>query len=269
MADIPRRTVLLVEDEPGIADAAAYALEREGFEIARAATLGEARRRLGGAPVSFIVLDVGLPDGSGFDFCREVRARSDVPILFLTARSEEVDRVVGLELGADDYLAKPFSPRELAARVKAVLRRVRPAARGDDSDAHADARRGEPPPPVEAPANPEGVDPGPRTTATSARAQDASPFSIDEERCRITYFGTPLELSRLEYRLLLVFLRRPGRVYSRSQLLDLAWDEPDASLERTVDSHVKMLRAKLRRARSDLDPIQTHRGLGYSMRETW
>jgi two-component system catabolic regulation response regulator CreB len=139
-----------------------------------------------------------------------------------------VDRVVGLELGADDYVVKPFSPRELAARVKAVLRRARGASSGRPS---------------------------------------GNAFTLDEERLQITYFGKPLDLSRYEYRLLAVLLKRPGRVYSREQLLELVWDEPEASLDRTVDAHVKNLRAKLRDVRPDVDPIATHRGTGYSLKE--
>jgi two-component system catabolic regulation response regulator CreB len=180
-------------------------------------------------PVALVVLDIGLPDVSGIEVCRRIRQRHDVPVIFLTARGGEVDRVVGLELGADDYVIKPFSPRELAARAKAVLRRARPTA---------------------APPSPQGA-----------------AFKLDEERRQITYFGRPLELSRYEYKLLAVLLKRPGRVYSRDELLELVWDAPEASLDRTVDAHVKNLRAKLRDIRPDVDPIATHRGMGYSLRE--
>jgi two-component system catabolic regulation response regulator CreB len=178
-------------------------------------------------PVALVVLDIGLPDMSGIEVCRRLRQRHDVPVIFLTARSGEVDRVVGLELGADDYVTKPFSPRELAARVKAVLRR---AGRGNS-------------------------------------APPSAAFALDEERRQISYFGKPLELSRYEYRLLCVLLKRPGRVYTREQLLELVWDAPEASLDRTVDAHVKNIRAKLRDIRPDVDPIATHRGTGYSLKE--
>ncbi|HEV7505904.1 MAG TPA: two-component system response regulator CreB [Thermoanaerobaculia bacterium] len=220
-------TILVVEDEPAIADTIQYALESEGFRCHRLETGAGVVEVLDRQPVALVVLDIGLPDLSGIEVCRRIRQRHDVPVIFLTARAGEVDRVVGLELGADDYVVKPFSPRELAARVKAVLRR----ARGLSG-----------PPPGDA-------------------------FTLDEERLQITYFGKALDLSRYEYRLLAVLLKRPGRVYSREQLLELAWDEPEASLDRTVDAHVKNLRAKLRDVRPEFDPIATHRGTGYSLKE--
>ncbi|HEX7180386.1 MAG TPA: two-component system response regulator CreB [Thermoanaerobaculia bacterium] len=220
-------TILVVEDEPAIADTIQYALESEGFRCLRLEVGAGVIEVLDRQPVALVVLDIGLPDMSGIEVCRRLRQRHDVPVIFLTARSGEVDRVVGLELGADDYVTKPFSPRELAARVKAVLRR---------------AGRGSSPPPSAA-------------------------FALDEERRQISYFGKPLDLSRYEYRLLCVLLKRPGRVYTREQLLELVWDEPEASLDRTVDAHVKNLRAKLRDIRPDVDPIATHRGTGYSLKE--
>ncbi|MFL6263216.1 MAG: two-component system response regulator CreB [Thermoanaerobaculia bacterium] len=224
-------TILVVEDEPAIADTIQYALESEGFRCLRLETGTEAVEVLDRQPVALVVLDIGLPDVSGIEVCRRIRQRHDVPVIFLTARGGEVDRVVGLELGADDYVIKPFSPRELAARAKAVLRRARPATSAPQS-----------PPPGAA-------------------------FNLDEERRQITYFGRPLELSRYEYKLLAVLLKRPGRVYSRDELLERVWDAPEASLDRTVDAHVKNLRAKLRDIRPDVDPIATHRGMGYSLRE--
>ena len=221
-----RPTILVVEDEPAIADTIQYALESEGFQCHRLEVGAGVVEVLDRQPVALVVLDIGLPDLSGIEVCRRIRQRHDVPVIFLTARADEVDRVVGLELGADDYVTKPFSPRELAARVKAVLRR---------------SGRGGPPP--------------------------GATFALDEERLQITYFGKPLDLSRYEYRLLAVLLKKPGRVYSRDQLLELVWDAPEASLDRTVDAHVKNLRAKLREVRPDLDPIATHRGMGYSLKE--
>ena len=224
-----RPTILVVEDEPAIADTIQYALESEGFRCLRLEVGTGVAEVLDREPVALVVLDIGLPDMSGIEVCRRIRQKHDVPVIFLTARGGEVDRVVGLELGADDYVTKPFSPRELAARAKAVLRRTQRAA-------------GPPP-----------------STNTS--------FVLDEEKCQISYFGRSLDLSRYEYRLLAVLLKKPGRVYSREQLLDLVWDEPEASLDRTVDAHVKNLRAKLREIRPDVDPIATHRGMGYSLRE--
>ncbi|PYQ55740.1 MAG: two-component system response regulator CreB [Acidobacteria bacterium] len=224
-------TILVVEDEPAIADTIQYALESEGFRCLRLEVGAGVVEVLDRQPVALVVLDIGLPDVSGVEVCRRIRQRHDVPVIFLTARGGEVDRVVGLELGADDYVIKPFSPRELAARAKAVLRRARSAGSASQSP--------------------------PSGTA----------FKLDEERRQITYFGRPLELSRYEYKLLAVLLKRPGRVYSRDELLELVWDAPEASLDRTVDAHVKNLRAKLRDIRPDADPIATHRGMGYSLKE--
>lgn len=233
-------TILLVEDEPAIADTMAYALRREGYEVSRSATGRDALETLRGDGVHCVVLDIGLPDRNGFDLLKEIRGWSAVPIIFVTARSDEVDRVVGLEIGADDYVVKPFSPRELAARVKAVLRRTAPTA-GDAAEGPGALGRGR------------------RAPAT---------FAVDANRMEISYLGTPLSLSRYEFRLLEVLVRRPGWVFSRERLLELVWEDPGASLERTVDSHIKMLRAKLRKVTPDCDPIRTHRGLGYSLRES-
>jgi two-component system catabolic regulation response regulator CreB len=230
-------TILVVEDEPAIADTIQYALESEGFQCLRLEVGAGVVEVLDSRPVALVVLDIGLPDTSGIEVCRLIRQRHDVPVIFLTARAGEVDRVVGLELGADDYVTKPFSPRELAARVKAVLRRAR----------NAPGRESPPPSPPAPPTN--------------------NAFALDEERHQITYFGRPLELSRYEHRLLAVLLKRPGRVYSREQLMELVWDAPEASLDRTVDAHIKNLRAKLRDVRPDRDPIATHRGTGYSLKE--
>ena len=229
-----RVCILIVEDEPGIADTLQYALRTEGYEPVWAATgeagLAEAEAR---AP-ALVILDVGLPDGSGFDVFRRLRATRDVPVVFLTARSDEIDRVVGLELGADDYIAKPFSPRELVARVRSILRRsVRP--------------------PPAAPAAAPG--PAPR------------PFALDEERRQIRYYGRALDLSRYEYGILRLLVQRPGRVFSRDELLDKVWDGGSDSFDRTVDAHIKTLRAKLKAVAPELEPIRTLRGSGYALSE--
>jgi len=228
---VVRACILIVEDEPGIADTLQYALRTEGYEPVWAATgeagLAEAEAR---AP-ALVILDVGLPDGSGFDVFRRLRATSEVPVLFLTARSDEIDRVVGLELGADDYVAKPFSPRELVARVRSILRRA---------------------------------------TRSSGNAEPGTadgPIHVDEGRRQIRYYGRVLELSRYEYGVLKTLASRPGHVYTRNMLLDRVWTEGTGSLDRTVDAHVKTLRAKMKQVAPELEPIRTHRGAGYALAE--
>ena len=225
--------ILVVEDEPAIADTIVYALQTDGFEPLWCATCAAALDALKSQPIALAVLDVGLPDGNGFDLFKRMQALAPaVPAIFLTARASEIDRVVGLELGADDYVAKPFSPRELVARVRTVLRRLSKA----------------------------GAVPGAAPLASGM-------FAIDDERKRILFRGKLLDLSRIEYRLLKVLVERPGRVFSRDELMERAWDDPAASFDRTVDAHIKTLRAKLREIDPDADPIQTHRGMGYSLRE--
>lgn len=223
-------TILIIEDEKPIADNVVYALRTEGFSPVWCATAQAARRALKKGGIALAVLDVGLPDGNGFELCREIRAASPIPIIFLTARSAEVDRVVGLEIGGDDYVVKPFSPRELAARVRAVLRR--------------------------------------RTAPPEKPAAPAVPFATDREKQTIAYFGTPLPLTRYEFRILDLLTSHPGRVFTRDQLMEMAWESPEASLDRTVDAHVKTLRAKLHKVRPDIDPIETRRGIGYALKES-
>ncbi|MDL2355342.1 MAG: two-component system response regulator CreB [Pseudomonadota bacterium] len=222
------QTILIVEDELAIADSIAYALRTDGFHPRHVSFGGAALEamRAGGADApALVVLDVGLPDMNGFEVCRQLRQFSNVPVIFLTARSEEIDRIVGLEIGADDYVTKPFSPRELVARVRVVLRRLAP-------------------PPV---------------AAASAH------FELRAAEARIRFRGQPLELTRYEYLLLKTLLEHPAHVLSRAQLMDRVWDGARDTLERTVDAHVKSLRAKLRAVDPALDPIQTHRGMGYSL----
>jgi two-component system catabolic regulation response regulator CreB len=230
--------VLIVEDEPGIADTLQYALRTEGFEPAWCATGEDALARIGEQMPSLVILDVGLPDTSGFEVFKRIRETSDVPVIFLTARSDEIDRVVGLELGADDYIAKPFSPRELVARVRGILRRsARPAA--------APAASGAAP------------------TAPSV----AAPIAVDEGRMQIRYYGRPLELSRYEFHLLKTLAARPGHVFSRDALLERVWGNDTESMDRTVDAHIKTLRAKMKAIAPNDEPVRTHRGSGYALAE--
>ena len=224
--------ILIVEDEPGIADTLQYALRTEGFEPAWVATGEAALVQAQVQPPALVILDVGLPDSSGFEVFKRLRAlNAEVPVIFLTARSDEIDRVVGLELGADDYVPKPFSPRELVARVRSILRRsARPAA-------------------------------------AVAETAPSTPVSVDEGRRQIRFYGRPLELSRYEFGLLKTLASRPGHVFSRDTLLERVWDDATESLDRTVDAHVKTLRAKMKLIAPQLEPIRTHRGSGYALAE--
>ena len=225
--------VLIAEDEAAIADAVLYALRSEGIEADHCLLAREVAPRVRAGGVDVVVLDVGLPDGSGFDVCRELRCFSDVPVIFLTARNDEIDRVLGLELGADDYVTKPFSPRELVARVRARLRRAGAVPAASPASADPWVMRGA--------------------------------FAIDREGHRIRYRQQLLDLTRYEYAVLDALLQRPGAILSRAQLMDRGWDSDADSADRTVDTHVKTLRAKLRAAGADPDPIRTHRGLGYAV----
>jgi two-component system catabolic regulation response regulator CreB len=216
--------ILVVEDEVAIADTLLYALNGEGFAARRVALAAEALELLRGGGIDLVILDVGLPDMTGFEACKQLRRFSNVPVMFLTARAEEVDRVVGLEIGADDYVVKPFSPREVVARVRAILKR---------SNGH-----GAPPADAE--------------------------FHVDMERLQIHYRGQLLKLTALEFRLLQQLLAFPERVQSREQLLAAVGVPVDAGYERNIDTHIKALRAKLREVDPGHEPIQTHRGFGYS-----
>jgi len=225
--------ILIVEDELAIAENIAYALRTEGF-APHHVTLGERAvneiRSTDGPKYQLIVLDVGLPDINGFEVCRRLRQFSDVPVIFLTARSDEIDRVVGFEIGADDYVTKPFSPRELVARIRVILRRI-----------------------------------APKPPAEISMTKRASTFELRAPEAKILFHGRALDLTRYEYLLLKTFLEKPGHVLSRAQLMDRVWEDAPDTLERTVDAHIKSLRGKLRLIDADNDPIQTHRGMGYSL----
>ena len=216
--------VLLVEDEPAIADAVLYALESEGVACVWASTGEAALRHVRDSAPKMVLLDIGLPDINGLDLFRQIRAISNASIVFLTSRSAEIDQVLGLELGADDYITKPFSPRVLSARVRLQLRR----------------------------------------DTTSQFAPNTTLFQADEDKRRITLRGQLLDLSRYEYGLLLLLMKNPSRTYSREQLMQLVWASPDESFDRTVDTHIKVLRQKIRAVDASLNPIKTHRGVGYS-----
>ena len=223
-----KHRILIVDDEPAISDNIQFVLESEGLETVRVATGLAATPILDEGTIDLIIIDIGLPDINGLDLLKDIRRTRATPIILLTARTAEIDRVLGLEIGADDYIAKPFSPRELAARVKAVLRRCQ------------------------------------RTTASKSTVEA---FAVNTSKRAIAFFGTPLELSKYEYEILRRFIERKGHVFSREQLMNLVWEQPETSLDRTIDAHIKNIRAKLRAVRPDIEPIVTHRGSGYSLRD--
>ena len=219
-------TILVVEDEPGIARLVQDYLERAGFAVARASTAADALAFARAKSPALVVLDLGLPDLDGLDVTRELRRIGDTPIVMLTARGDESDRIVGLELGADDYVVKPFSPRELVARIRAVLRR------GDSK-----AARGE-----------------------TVRALDVV---VDVPRRRVTVGDRSVELTATEFALLETLAREPGRVFTRGQLLDAVHGVSFESYERAVDAHVKNLRKKIEPGSGPPRYIQTVHGVGY------
>jgi len=218
--------ILVVEDEQAIADLVRAYLKRDGFGVVWASSGEQALEELGRHPVRLVVLDIGLPGIDGFEVCRRIRAKTGVPILILSARDDEVDRVAGLEAGADDYVTKPFSPRELVARVKAILRRA-----GGSGGA------------IE-----EGV-------------LSAADVELDRAARSVTVDGKPVELTGREFGLLATLLAHPGVVLSRDRLLELVWGGEFAGGTRTVDVHVAQLRSKLGRP----ELVRTVRGAGYKV----
>ncbi|MCT8177417.1 response regulator [Variovorax sp. CY25R-8] len=255
--------ILIAEDESGIADTLQYVLKSDGFTPVWCATAEDALAQFAQEAPALAILDVGLPDMNGFELFKRLRTLNqamggpEVPMLFLTARSDEIDRVVGLELGADDYVAKPFSPRELVARVRTILRRSARGGSPGGTGASAGGGQGVPhalaPQTSPAPAQPPAAPP--------------LPFMLDQERMQIRYYGRLLELSRYEYGLLRLLVQRPGRVFTRDELLERVWDDASESFDRTVDAHIKTLRAKLKAIAPEVEPIRTLRGTGYALNE--
>jgi DNA-binding response OmpR family regulator len=218
-------TILVVDDEPNIVELAKLYLEQEGYRVESVGNGSDALLRLNSAKPSLIVLDLMLPDIDGFEVCRQIRKKSDIPILMLTARKEDVDKIVGLELGADDYLTKPFNPRELVARVKAILRRYQ-----------------------------SGLRPG--------QAIEVGNLRIDPARHEATIDGQPLRLRTKEFDLLAALAQNLGVVLTRDRLLEMVWETDYYGETRTVDIHINHLRDKLSGANAS---IETVRGLGYKM----
>jgi DNA-binding response OmpR family regulator len=226
--------ILVVDDEPAVTDLLAYNLRKALYEVFTAADGRTALKLARECKPDLILLDLMIPEVDGLDVCRELRKTSGVPIIMITARGEEVDRVVGLEIGADDYVTKPFSVRELMARIKAVLRRV-----------------------------PNGV--SEKEPSTLLRGPGG--LLMDMERRAVTVAETPIELTRLEFDLLHRLLINPGRVLTRERLLEQAWGYDYVGDTRAVDSAVKRLRAKLRQAAPEADCVESVRGLGYRINQ--
>jgi len=232
--------VLIVEDESSIAESLLFVLQAEGFATHWETLASKGLEYIQQQSVDLVIMDVGLPDITGFEACKQLRRFSDVPLIFLTARGEELDRVVGLEIGADDYVVKPFSPREVAARVKVILKRRIATA------THASAV----------------ID----TSAQKISLKKTSgnqEFDVDEQRKVIYFFGVMLNLTKLEYQLLEYLIKNSDRVLSREQLLQAVGIANDANYDRSIDTHIKTLRSKLRQINEEADPIKTQRGFGY------
>lgn len=232
--------ILVIEDEPKTGDYLVRGLGESGFTVSLARNGRDGLQMAGEEHPDLIVLDVMLPVMDGWQVLRALRLQdggADVPVIFLTARSDEIDRIVGLEIGADDYVTKPFSPRELVARIRVILRRARAAT----------------------------MPPRPPADAGKPIVAGASRFELRALEARVLFHGQPLDLTRYEYLLLKTLLESPGHVLSRTQLMERVWSGASDTLERTVDAHVKSLRAKLRAIDAQEEPIQTHRGLGYSL----
>lgn len=226
-----RPTVLVVDDDPHLREIVRFALEQGGFRVDEAADGRAALTQVDRALPVLIVLDIMMPELDGLAVCREVRRKHELPIVFLSSRDDEVDRILGLELGGDDYLTKPFSPRELVARVKAVLRRARPA-------------------------------PAPEAEAPAARMQSRGPLRMDAERWRAWWQDTEVVLTVTEFQLLATLLRVPGKVFTRDELMNRVYDDVVVS-DRTIDSHVRRVRQKFASAGGDV--IETVHGLGYRL----
>ena len=220
--------ILVVDDDPHIREVIAFALGEAGFDTVEADDGARAIEAFERTPPDLVVLDIVMPEIDGTEVCRRIRSTSPVPIVFLSSRDDEIDRVLGLELGGDDYLTKPFSPRELVARVRAVLRRVKPSA-------------------------PEAAE----------RTLRHGRLALDLDRFTVAWDGREAPLTVTELGILRTLLGRPGKVYSRDELMDRAYDDATIVADRTIDSHVRRVRSKLKALGGD--PIETVHGAGYRL----
>ena len=230
---VNKSKILLIEDEPAISDAVIYALESEGFDVFWCNTGASGISLLKDESPDLVLLDIGLPDINGFEVFQKARSSSQIPIIFLTARKEEVDKVTGLEMGGDDYIVKPFSPRELTARVRAVLRRINNI--------------------------------GCSTTQIKEDKDELvnGPFIINYPKWSVAYQSVNIDLTHHELQILSTLVKSPRQIFTREMLLETVWDAPEHRMDRTVDTHIKNIRAKLRAIDSTSDPVKTKRGVGY------
>lgn len=251
--------IVLIEDESSIADTLSFILQREGFLVSWYGLAQEGLKRIEQGDVDLLILDVGLPDANGLDVLKQLRKTSELPVIILTARGEEMDKVLGLELGADDYVVKPFSPREVAARVKTVLKRqfstasITSSANANNLFANSNSTLNSNSSHIIA------------ELANSANSTSHG-FLLDEAGLRIYFLDQLVNLTPSEFKILRCLIQRPGKVWSRAQLLEELGDSALDSFERTVDTHIKSTRLKLKTIHTQYDPIETHRGFGYSLK---
>lgn len=232
LANTTTPRILIVDDEPAIASAVQFSLQQQGYASDIAHWGEQALGMLELQSYALAILDIGLPDMDGFELCKRMQQKFAIPVIFLTARNDEIDRVVGLEIGADDYVCKPFSPRELMARVKIVIKRHTPTS---------------------------------TTPEKTLQLQRYEEFEWEEAARTVQWKNQLLQLTRYEYDILLMLLKNPRRIYSRDDIMTHVWVAPEHSVDRTVDTHIKTLRAKLRAIDATAEVIITHRGLGYSL----
>ncbi|MGG9999088.1 response regulator transcription factor [Pseudovibrio ascidiaceicola] len=225
------QNILVVDDDAHIRDVITFAIEKANYKASVAQDGFEAVARFRNEPVDLIILDIGMPEMDGFEVCREIRKHSEVPILFLSARDEEIDRILGLEMGGDDYVTKPFSPRELVARIGAILKRTK----------------------------------GPKITEPTSTAQrEAGGVLLDAAYRSVTYRGHPVELTSIEFEILKLFLDRPRITFSRDKIIDLAYPPNIHVSDRTIDSHIRNLRSKLTNAGAP-NLIETVHAVGFRL----
>ena len=232
------KKILVADDDPHIREVVRFAAEQAGFEVVEAEDGAEALEVVEADVPDLVVLDIMMPEMDGTDVCREIRRDSDVPVIFLTSKDDEIDRVVGLELGGDDYVTKPFSPRELVARMKAIFRRV-----GRESDVEDAA--------------------GDTAAADSDAVVEHGKLRLDRERFEAYWDDESIDLTKTEFELVDTLLGHPGKVYSRNELMDGAYDPGVVVSDRTIDSHVRKARRKFKDAGAN--PIETVRGVGYKL----